>query len=62
LRGCEVEVEVHRALSVAQDVHVIARVGVFGQPGEWDVDVATIGRGFGIAGTWQTTEDGREFT
>jgi hypothetical protein len=45
LRGREVDAELHQPLAVTRDFQVIARIGVFGQPGEWHVDVATIGQG-----------------
>jgi hypothetical protein len=45
LRGCNVDAELHQALTVTRDFKVIARVRVLGQPGEWHVDVATIGQG-----------------
>jgi hypothetical protein len=42
LRGREVDAELHQALTVTRDFKVISGIRVFGQPGEWHVDVATI--------------------
>jgi hypothetical protein len=45
LRGCNVDAELHQALTVARDFKVIARVRVLGQPGKKHVDIATIYQG-----------------